>query len=157
MKTQLAFQKESIGLTKSISVSKTSMRGTIKSALSLFSIFVMTLLISNAAYAQTEKATATNQITVKGMVSDDEGPLPGVNITLKNAQVGTTTDKNGAFTFPKALAIGDVLIFSYLGYETQEIRIRKNTSFIKLMLTTDLVEILGAVNDDKPYKSKRKN
>ncbi|WP_299338845.1 carboxypeptidase-like regulatory domain-containing protein [uncultured Psychroserpens sp.] len=118
-------------------------------------ILMFTLLATNPVYAQSDNAQ--DQFTVKGIVSDEEGPLPGVNVTLKYADVGTSTDRNGAFTFPKALKPGDILVFSYLGYETQEIKIKKNTRLIKLLLTTDLVEILGAVNDDKPYKSKRKN
>ena len=146
MKTQLTVTQKAFGF-----------ENLAKRAFTFFGIVMMTLLVSNTAYAQTDKATASDQITVKGLVSDEEGPLPGVNITLKNANVGTSTDKDGMFTFPKALSVGDVLVFTYLGYETQEIRIRKNTSFIKLLLSTDLVEILGAVNEDKPYKSKRSN
>lgn len=146
MKTQLTVTQKAFGFEKLA-----------KRAFTFIGIMMMTLLVSNTVYAQTDKAAASDQITVKGLVSDEEGPLPGVNITLKNAEVGTATDRNGAFTFPKALKVGDVLVFTYLGYETQEIRIRKNTSFIKLLLSTDLVEILGAVNEDKPYKSKRKN
>ena len=145
MKTQLTITQKAFGL-----------EHLGKRAFTFIGIVLMTLLVANTTYAQTDKASA-DAVTVKGLVSDEEGPLPGVNVTLKFAEVGTSTDRNGTFTFPKALKVGDVLVFSYLGYETQEIRIRKNMTFIKLLLSTDLVEILGAVNEDKPYKSKRSN
>lgn len=155
MKTQLTFPQEANGIRKPNKATHTSIRSPFHKRLHLFGILLMTLLISNTVFAQSD--ASAEQITVKGLVSDEDGPLPGVSITLKNVKVGTTTNTKGEFTFPRSLSVGDILVFSYLGYETQEIKIRKNTSFIKLMLTSDLIEILGAVNEDKPYKSKRKN
>lgn len=58
-------------------------------------------------------------IDVKGTVIDDDGmPLPGVNILLKGTTSGTSTDFDGNYTL-KASS-GDVLIFSFLGYEKLE-------------------------------------
>ncbi|WP_299128097.1 carboxypeptidase-like regulatory domain-containing protein [uncultured Winogradskyella sp.] len=94
--------------------------------------------------------------SISGLVSNEDGPLLGVNVTLKDTRIGTTTDEDGKFTFPKKLINGDVLIFSYLGYETQKMTIEAKTSFIKLELTTDMVEMIGALDTGKPYKSKRK-
>jgi hypothetical protein len=48
------------------------------------------------------------------------------------------------------------LVFSYLGYETQKVSITDKTSFITLELTPDMVEMIGAIDTNKPYKSKRK-
>ena len=130
-------------------------------SISLMAIVIMAGLISNSMYAQTQNlATATlvdQQFTVKGKVSDDKGPLPGVNIILKGTKIGAVTDENGAFTFPKSLSSGDVLVFSFLGYEKQEVKIDASTTFINLILSSDLIEIMGAPNTDKPYKSKRSN
>ncbi|WP_298900542.1 carboxypeptidase-like regulatory domain-containing protein [uncultured Psychroserpens sp.] len=131
----------------------------ITQALGLMGIVMMAALITNPVYAQTQAAVTASvvdqQLTVKGKVSDDKGPLLGVNIVLKGGKVGTVTDQNGAFTFPRALNPGDTLIFSFLGYEKQEIKIDAETTFINLILSSDLVEIMGAVSTDKPYKSKR--
>jgi len=133
----------------------------IAQALSFLAIFMIAALISNPVYAQTQNVTTASileqQFTVKGKVSDDKGPLPGVNIILKGSKVGAVTDENGAFTFPKTLSSGDILIFSFLGYEKQEIKIDAQTTFINLVMSSDLVEIMGAPNTDKPYKSKRSN
>ncbi|WP_298892724.1 carboxypeptidase-like regulatory domain-containing protein [uncultured Psychroserpens sp.] len=131
----------------------------IAQTLGVISIVMIAAVISNPLYAQTQvtaSATAVGQqMTIKGKVSDDKGPLPGVNIVLKGSKVGAITDGKGEFTFPKALSSGDILVFSFLGYEKQEVKIDSNTTFINLVLSTDLVEIMGAVSTDKPYKSKR--
>ena len=130
-------------------------------ALIFFSIMMTTLLAFNPIYGQTKTANtseiASNERTISGIVSNEDGPLLGANIILKGTKIGIDTDKNGKFTFPKKLKTGDVLLFSYLGYEIQSVKIKDNTSFIELELTPDLVEMIGALDTSKPYKSKRKN
>lgn len=61
-----------------------------------------------------------SQQIVSGSVSDDAGnPLPGVSIVEKNTTNGVVSDFDGNFQ----LSVGDnaVLVFSYLGYLTQEV------------------------------------
>ncbi|MDT0558526.1 carboxypeptidase-like regulatory domain-containing protein [Ichthyenterobacterium sp. W332] len=123
-------------------------------ALSFISFIMIGLLAFNPIYAQN---SASAQVTVKGIVSDESGPLPGVNIVLKGTKTGAITDSKGEFTFPKTLAVGDVLVFSYLGYENHEIKIKSDSTFIRLTLTEDLIEMMGAPASDKPYKSKRRH
>ena len=38
------------------------------------------------------------QTTVSGKVSDKDGPIPGVNVSLKGTKTGTVTDMDGVFT-----------------------------------------------------------
>jgi len=115
----------------------------------------------NPLQAQTEAVSKTSnsvqESIVKGLVSDEDGPLLGVNILLKGTSTGTFSDKNGGFTFPKALKKGDVLVFTFMGYDTKEMKIIENLTFLKVELTSDLLEILGALDSEKPYKSKRSN
>ncbi|WP_299548320.1 TonB-dependent receptor [Seonamhaeicola sp.] len=77
--------------------------------------FVALLLFVTSAFSQ----------SVSGNVTSDTGPLPGVNIIVKGSTVGATTDFDGNFTI-KASA-NDVLVFSYLGYKTQEVNINGQT------------------------------
>ncbi|WP_142714407.1 SusC/RagA family TonB-linked outer membrane protein [Fodinibius sediminis] len=63
------------------------------------------------------------QHTVQGTVNDQNGePLPGVNITVKGTTRGTSTNSEGMYelTVPSA---SDTLVFSFIGFETQEIPI----------------------------------
>ncbi len=62
------------------------------------------------------------QQKVSGTVTDavTGEPLPGVNIVIKGTDIGTITDVNGSFSLD-ALDSNAVLVFSFLGYHTQEI------------------------------------
>ncbi|KAA5827690.1 TonB-dependent receptor [Algibacter amylolyticus] len=55
---------------------------------------------------------------VSGTVKDDSGGLPGVSVIVKGTTTGTTTDFDGKYNVNAKT--GDVLVFSYVGYETQE-------------------------------------
>ena len=143
---------------------KTQLLVTQNSTLKTFStigILLLAMLFSTTSYSQEKLNTSTEKTTsertIKGLVSDEEKPLEGVNVILKDTKNGTVTNEKGEFTFPKKLKTGDILLFSYLGYETQEIKIKEDTNFITLKLTAELIEMIGALDANKPYKSKRKN
>jgi hypothetical protein len=94
-----------------------------------------------------------------GTILDKEYPLPGANIILKGTTIGTSTNFDGKFIFPKVLKEGDVLVISYLGYATQEIKIRKEQTILNAMLDINMQEdmscvLMGEVDVDKVYKSK---
>jgi len=55
------------------------------------------------------------QKTVTGTVSDETGALPGVNVLIKGTQTGTETDFDGKYSIDANQ--GDVLLFSYVGYD----------------------------------------
>jgi len=61
---------------------------------------------------------------VSGTVSsaDDGSILVGVNIVVKNTDTGTTTNENGAFVL-EGVSANDVLVLSYIGYETAEVAV----------------------------------
>lgn len=72
--------------------------------------------------------------TLRGLVTDENGaPFPDVNIFLSTSQNGTVTNKDGAFSlhFPGK---DDILNASFIGYETQTIKVNKNASFVKIQL-----------------------
>ncbi|HMB99508.1 MAG TPA: TonB-dependent receptor [Flavobacteriaceae bacterium] len=67
------------------------------------------------------------QSVVSGVVTDSNGlTLPGVNIVEKGTSNGVVTDFDGAY----AITVSDtsVLVFSYLGFVTQEIPVSARTS-----------------------------
>ncbi|MDP4281502.1 MAG: TonB-dependent receptor [Bacteroidota bacterium] len=63
------------------------------------------------------------EISLSGRVTDaaDGSTIPGVTIVVKNTTIGTVTDINGKYTLK--VNPGAVLVFSYVGYQTQEITI----------------------------------
>ncbi len=143
---------------------KTQSTFTQKQTLKSFSfigVFMLVLLAFNPTYGQEKTTTssevATNEQTVKGIVTDEEQALEGVNVIQKRTKNGTVTNEKGEFTFPVKLKTGDILVFSYLGYEKQYVEIKDDTEFIKLVLSSELIEMIGALDTAKPYKSKRKN
>lgn len=81
---------------------------------------VMTLLALALAFT----AAAQNKIT--GKIVDENGqPAVGANVVVKGTTQGTSTDTKGNYT----LSVGKnaVLVFSYLGYKTQEIAVGNKT------------------------------
>ena len=80
---------------------------------------------------------------VKGVVRDaNKEPLIGVNILVKGTHDGTITDMDGAFTLD--VKMGDVLVFSYMGYATQEVTVKSKKSLEVVMKEnlTDLEEVV---------------
>lgn len=66
-------------------------------------------------------ATLMAQSTATGTVTDKANamPLPGVNVIIKGTSRGTSTDFDGNYSIE--ISEGEVLLFSYVGYTTQEI------------------------------------
>lgn len=58
--------------------------------------------------------------TVSGTVTDGQMPIPGVNVVIQGTSTGTTTDFDGFYSFDNIPADA-VLVFSFVGYGTQEI------------------------------------
>ncbi|PQV48960.1 TonB-linked SusC/RagA family outer membrane protein [Jejuia pallidilutea] len=60
------------------------------------------------------------QSKVSGTIKDaQEVPIPGVNVLVKGTNTGTASDFDGNYEL--TINNGDVIVFSYLGYQTQEI------------------------------------
>lgn len=75
--------------------------------------------------------------TVTGTVTDEKGVgLPGVSILVKGTSKGTTTDQNGAFTVSVPEGRPAILVFSYVGYVTQEVE-AGNRSQVNVSLAID--------------------
>ena len=81
--------------------------------------------------------------TVSGTIIEGDGePLIGVNILIKGTTSGTVSDIDGTYSISVPDA-ESVLVFSYTGYQTQEIPVRNRTT-IDLTMQPD-AEILDEV------------
>lgn len=87
----------------------------INKVLRSLSVVLLFLFMCSSAYAQE---------TIVGAVTsaDDGAPLPGVNITVQGTDIGTTTDAEGNYSIDVPEG-NDVLVFSFVGFQTQEIEI----------------------------------
>jgi TonB-linked SusC/RagA family outer membrane protein len=89
-------------------------------------------------YKQAPEATVRQQVgkTVSGTVTDVNGePLPGVNISIKGTASGVISDVNGIFSVDVS-GQDAVLVFSYVGYTTQEVVVGNRTT-LDIILNED--------------------
>ncbi len=94
-------------------------------------MFILTF-VSLATYAQS--------LTVTGKVIDSEGyEVIGGSVTIKGAAgIGTVTDINGNYALKVNDASKDVLVFSYVGMTTQEVKVNGQKT-INVTLKADAV------------------
>jgi iron complex outermembrane receptor protein len=97
--------------------------------------------------------TLQAQNLIKGTVSDASGvPLPGVNIVLKDTQIGTTTDFDGKYQIQAQM--GQTLVFSILGFETKEIVVKGNTLNVALESKSESLNEITLTGSRNPNRSK---
>ncbi|MCK7537455.1 MAG: TonB-dependent receptor plug domain-containing protein [Marinilabiliales bacterium] len=93
----------------------------------------MSVLLVNAGMAQTR---VTGTVTA----SEDGSPIPYAVVLLKGSRgVGTNTDADGKYTLGD-LPANAVLIFSYVGYKTQEITVA-GRSVLNVEMETDALAL----------------
>jgi len=92
-------------------------------------LMILCAVISTSLLAQ-------SAITIRGSVTDagNSQTLPGVNILIKDSSQGTTTDAEGNFTI--SASAGSTLIFSFIGYITQQYVVNSESS-LNVKLETD--------------------
>jgi len=96
-------------------------------------LFVLSLLLVNMVMAQMKVAGRVTS-------SEDGSPIPYANIQVKGVKgVGATTDLDGRYAFDK-LSKDAVLIFSYIGFTTQEIPVN-GRAVIDVSLATDALNL----------------
>ena len=63
-----------------------------------------------------------NSVTLTGQVTDQSNtPLPGVTVLVKGTKLGTSTDPEGNFKLSLPQQENTILIFSFIGMESQEV------------------------------------
>ncbi|HTM98259.1 MAG TPA: TonB-dependent receptor, partial [Pedobacter sp.] len=81
------------------------------------------------------------EIEVRGLIIDsaNKQPLPGVSIAVKDKpSIGTTTDLNGKYIL--SIPDGSTLVYSNVGYRTQEIQVA-GRNVIDIILSTDNLKL----------------
>lgn len=109
-----------------------------KFSLGLLSIVLLSVCVTSLGFAQ-------SRVTITGTVTDaeDGSPLPAVNVIVKGTTIGTATSIDGSYSI-RVPAESDTLVFSFLGYITQEVAINDRT-VIDVQLSNDVQLLDGIV------------
>jgi len=99
-------------------------------------------LIFTAVICMSTLMLFAQQITITGKVTDNEGePLPGVNISLKGTSNGVMADADGKYSIN--VPAKGVLVFSYVGFTTQEIKLNnQKTLDVELQSGINMEEVV---------------
>ena len=77
--------------------------------------------------------------TIRGTITGDfNETIPGVTIRVKGTELGAISDAEGKFTI--AASPTDTLVFSFIGYVTQEVMVGNKTT-LEVVLKTDVKEL----------------
>ncbi|PWG80261.1 SusC/RagA family TonB-linked outer membrane protein [Pararcticibacter amylolyticus] len=86
---------------------------------------------------------AAKQVSVKGTVKDAQGqPLPGVSVIIKGTTKGTSTGPQGTFTISAQPT--DILVFSFVGFQKQEVTVGSRTT-LNVVLKEDATALSEVV------------
>jgi TonB-linked SusC/RagA family outer membrane protein len=101
------------------------------------------------------QATHAQEIKVSGKVSDANTgeALAGVNVVVKGTAAGTITDIDGNYAV--STNSGSILLFSYVGYLTEEITANQTT--LNISLTEDVTSLEEVVISGLASSVKRSN
>ena len=102
----------------------------------------LVFLLLTSTFWYTPQLLAQKASLRTGQVLSDEtqAPLPGVNILVKGTESGKITDEEGKFAI--TASEGDVLVFSFVGYQTQEIRVSSQVVYNVLLGRGGLGELV---------------
>ncbi|MDC6367629.1 MULTISPECIES: TonB-dependent receptor [Flavobacteriaceae] len=93
----------------------------LKTKLNLWSVLILTLLLFPLGIMA--------QSAVSGNISDVNGdPIPGVNIIQKGTANGVSSDFDGNYTIQLQSDAASILMFSYVGFKTQEVSTNGRTA-----------------------------
>ncbi|WP_167342599.1 MG2 domain-containing protein [Nonlabens sp. SY33080] len=109
--------------------------------------------IVNSSYlkniSRKHKELKPKQGFVVGVVSDYDGPLVGATVNVKGTNIATTTDFDGRYEIVAQKE--DVLVVSYVGYESKEIMVGEDTVInASLNSSLDEVVVVGYRTTKKP-------
>lgn len=99
---------------------------------------------------------ATKIITGKVTSADDGTALPGVSVLVKGTTIATVTDIDGEYELKNIPDDAKILVFSFIGMETQEVKIKSNVVNCVLKPSDVTVEdvVVTAAGISKDDKSK---
>jgi iron complex outermembrane receptor protein len=118
------------------------------------SVWCLPMFAHNTPFHKTTLVNQKNVAeTISGKVTDVKGEsLVGVSVSIKGTTKGTLTDIDGKFTL--SANIGEVLVFTYVGYKTKEMPVTGSLSDLTVQLEStetaiEAVTVVGS-RSNKP-------
>jgi TonB-linked SusC/RagA family outer membrane protein len=97
------------------------------------------IVISDRSLLYSAKPQA-EQKTITGKIVDDTGaPLPGVSVVIKGTMTGTITDFDGLYSL--SVAVGDTIVYSFIGFRPKEMVVEANKDVYDLVLLPDVEKL----------------
>lgn len=112
-----------------------------------------TILVSSGKKNSVPKSDSGQPITVRGTVTDQNGePIIGASIQIKGTSAGTITDVDGNFSM--AAKTGQVLVISYIGYQSVEAKVSEK--MLRISLSESAIDINEVVVTALGIKKEKK-
>jgi TonB-linked SusC/RagA family outer membrane protein len=107
-------------------------------AIALVSALVMMLQPGLYGSANSDPGSLQESVSLTGQVTEAStgNPIPGVSIQVKGTTTGTITDADGNYSI--SVDQGDILIFSFVGYLTEEFSVGTETT-LNITLAEDII------------------
>ncbi|HZY82070.1 MAG TPA: carboxypeptidase-like regulatory domain-containing protein, partial [Cyclobacteriaceae bacterium] len=110
--------------------------------------YTLAILFLATTMAMAQDAVVSGRVTA----SDDGSPIPGVNVLVKGTNNGTVTDTDGNYRI--SVAPGATLVFSFVGYASQEQVVSGSQTTMNVALASDVtslseVVVVGYGSQDK--------
>lgn len=112
---------------------------------------MMTLLVG---FHNPVEQKSVRTISGKVIGADDGLPLPGVTVLIKGSAKGTQTDANGLYSIK--VETGDRLVFKYLGYKTEVLKLPKSDR-LNVKMKPDVQALAEVVVTGYAGRSERKS
>lgn len=95
--------------------------------------------LGNDTYSRSTAAVQqSKEKVVKGVVSDDMGPIAGATVMIKGTTKGMVTDMDGNFTM--SVPVGSTIVVSFIGYQDKEI-VYKGEAKLDIHLSEDVTTL----------------
>lgn len=111
----------------------------------IFLFFIAFTMLLNAQEAKRK---------ITGKIAAEDGPLKGVNIRIKNSSTGVLSNGKGKYAIDAFM--GDVLVFSYVGFHTIEVTVDENNVYNLDMYPAveELDEVVVKKKKEKAFSQK---
>lgn len=128
-----------------------------------WAVIAALLVIMNQQASAQQKASGTlavAPIELTGIVTSAENgtALTGVNVFIKETSIGTSTDEKGRFSLKHSFKEGDVIVFTFIGLETQYYTIPASNETalnIDVKMSQTALMTFGELSEDGLYSERR--